>query len=71
MFTKKNTIMFFAGAAAFHTLSHILLYFTDVLPMRLCSCCSFIFTPEMNFWAVIISAAVTVGLLYWASQLKK
>ena len=71
MFTKKNIVMFFAGAMAFHTLSHLMLYFTYLLPMRLCPCCSFVFTAEMNFWAVVISAAITIGLLGWASQLKK
>ena len=71
MFGKKNIIMFFAGVAAFHTLTHIVLYFTDLLPMRACSCCSFVFTPEMNFWAVTVSAAITIALLGWASQLKK
>jgi hypothetical protein len=68
MFSKRDIIIFCAGAAAFHTLSHIGLSLFATLPMEF----SFItLTPVLNFWAILISAGITGTLLWWASTLKK
>lgn len=68
MCSKRDIIVFFAGAQAFHTLSHILLGLFVTLPMQL----SFMtLTPLLNFWAILINAGVTAVLLWWASTLKK
>ena len=67
MFSLKNVLIFLAGAAFFHTLSHILLPFFVELPLKT----KVIYlTPALNFWAVIISAIITVVLLFWAKRVK-
>lgn len=68
MCTKRDVIIFSAGAMAFHTLSHIAFAFFFTLPLQF----SFItLTPTLNFWAIITSAIMTGALLWWAAQLKK
>lgn len=65
MFNKKETIIFFAGAEAFHTLIHTVFMFSGTLPA------TFFFmtlTPTLNLWAVLVNAAITAGLLWWASR---
>ena len=66
MFDNRDIIIFFAGAQAFHTLSHIALYLCVRFPMKL----SFMtFTTTLNLWAIVINAVSTVALLWWASTL--
>jgi hypothetical protein len=67
MFSKKEWIIFFEGAEAFHTLSHIVIAWAGVLPIH------FFFidwTQHLNMWGIGINAVVTLGLLYWASKLR-
>jgi hypothetical protein len=67
MFSRRDLVIFFAGFEAFHTLSHIIMQFLNILPLHL----SFMtLTQQFNFFAIIINAFITVGLLWWASQLK-
>ena len=66
MFTTKELVIFFAGAEAFHTISHILIGYLHILPIKLFS---ITWTQQLNFWAILINAAITVVLLWWASRL--
>lgn len=68
MITKRDAIVFLAGAAALHTISHLALAYSDMLPMRFFS---FIWTKEANTVTVVISAAVTIALILWARSLKR
>lgn len=65
-FSNKEWIIFFAGAEAFHTLSHILLGYLHVLPIKFFS---ITWTKQLNYLGIIINALITVGLLWWASRL--
>jgi|GEM_PF-889273 len=67
MWTKKNVIIFFAGAEAFHTLSHILLPRFVQLPMMFGN---FLYTQQWNIGAIVFNGIVTVALLWWASKEK-
>lgn len=68
MWSKREIVLFFAGAQVFHTLSHILINLDGALPIR------FFFitwTKQMNMAAIIINVIVTVALLWWAARLKQ
>lgn len=67
MFSLKNVLIFLAGAAFFHTLSHILLPIYLDLPLQIKG---MVFTSTMNNWAIAFSGAVTVVLLWFASKAK-
>ena len=66
MFTTKELVIFFAGAEAFHTISHILIGYLHILPIKLFS---ITWTQQLNFWAILINAVITALLLWWASRL--
>lgn len=67
MWSKKDFIIFFAGVEAFHTISHIIVAATGVLPLQF----TFItWTQQLNIIAIIVNAIITGGLLWWASRLK-
>ena len=66
MTTLKAWIIFFAGAEAFHTLSHIVFYFSGILPIAFYS---IVVTQQLNLWAIIINAVITGLLLWWAYKL--
>jgi hypothetical protein len=67
MWSNKNLVLFFAGAAAFHTISHLLIGFSDILPITIFS---ITLTEQLNFITTISSAILTLVLVWWASQLK-
>ena len=67
MCSKRDVIIFFAGAQVFHTLSHIILNFTDTLPINVFS---ITWTQQLNVAAIAINGLITVGLLWWSSKLK-
>lgn len=67
-FTKKEWIIFFAGAQTLHTVSHILLAYSGTLPIQFFS---YIITEKFNGWAIVINALITGWLLWWASKTKK
>lgn len=66
--SKRDIVIFAAGAEAFHTLSHILISFSNTLPLHFFS---YTFTGHMNIAAIILNGLITVGLVYWAHCLKK
>lgn len=66
--SKRDIIIFAAGAQAFHTLSHIIIYFSHTLPLQFFS---YTFTAQMNSVAIVLNGLITVGLIYWAHCLKK
>lgn len=67
----RDAVIFFAGVAAFHTLSHIWLGMSDLLPMSVPLMPSFSITQTANGGIIVASAFITAGLLYWAHRLKK
>lgn len=62
---KHHLLIFLAGAEAFHTVSHILLRYSNTLPLQVFG---FEFGQSGNLWAILINAIITVGLLYWAKK---
>ena len=64
MFTKREWIIFTAGAEAFHTLSHIILALNG-LPIKFYN---MTITSTFNLWAIIINAVITLGLFAWAKK---
>lgn len=67
----RDTVIFLAGVSAFHTLSHVWLGMSDLLPMSVPLMPSFTITQSVNGVIILASAFITVGLLYWAHRLKK
>jgi len=66
MLKLRDVIISVAGAEFFHMLRHVILPHMVALPLDL----KFVMlTPSMNLWAIIINAAITVILLWWASRL--
>lgn len=65
MYTKREWIIFFAGAEVFHTLTHLFFFFSGSLPLRFFD---IIFTQSLNTGAIIINAIAAIGLLYWAQK---
>lgn len=64
----KDIVIFFAGAEAFHTLSHIFLAYAVKFPLDL----NFtVLTATMNLWAIVINGLITIALLWWASRLHR
>ncbi|WP_068468815.1 hypothetical protein [Candidatus Protochlamydia phocaeensis] len=67
MISLRDMLFFLAGAEFLHTLSHLLLPFFIKLPLDMRG---FTFTSTFNAWAIIINGALTILLLWWASQTK-
>lgn len=63
--SKRDWLIFAAGAQAFHTFSHFMLGVSGSLPIQVFS---FSFTQEYNLWTIIINAATTLLLLWLASR---
>lgn len=62
MWSKKEIIIFVAGAQTFHTLTHILINFTGTLPIK------FFFinwTWGLNFIGIIVNILITIVLFTW------
>lgn len=66
MFNLRDIIIFLAGAEFFHTISHFILPYFVSLPVDMKF---MVFTSTINIWAMIINAAITVALLWWAYQI--
>ncbi len=66
----RDALVFFAGAEAFHTLSHVWLGLSGMLPMEI-AFPTMTVTPGINLFAIVINALITVGLLYGARRLAK
>lgn len=67
MFKLRDVVIFFAGAEFFHTISHIILPYFISLPIDMKF---MVLTSTINIWAVLINAAITIALLWWASRLR-
>lgn len=66
MSVRKEAIIFFAGVEAFHTLAHIAINRMSTLPIHV----GFDLTQQINLFAIIANALITLGLLWWASTLR-
>ena len=64
----RDIVIFLAGAAFFHTVSHFMLPYYVTLPLQTSM---MTLTAYGNIWIVVISAIVTVLLLVLAKWLKK
>jgi hypothetical protein len=66
----RDAFVFLAGAEAFHTLSHVWLGLSGMLPMEI-QFPSITLTPGLNLFAIVVNVLITAGLLYWAKRLTK
>ncbi len=62
---KDHVLYFLAGAAALHTISHIWLAYSGLLPLV---AWGFTVTPQANNIIIAVSALLTLGLLYLAKS---
>ncbi|HTD67116.1 MAG TPA: hypothetical protein VK846_11365 [Candidatus Limnocylindria bacterium] len=60
---KKEVAKFFAGAAAWETLGHLLMPFSGLLPLRVFG---FTYTQTMNTVQIIVAAIISLLLVYSA-----
>ncbi len=67
MWTKKDSLIFLAGAVAFHALSHLTIHFANILPLQF-YCITL--THNLNVYIIIFSTLITIALLWWASHTK-
>lgn len=63
--SKRDWLIFAAGAQAFHTFSHFILGISVSLPIQIVS---FSFTQGYNLWTIIINGANTHLLLWLVSK---
>ncbi len=66
MCSKRDTIIFLAGAEAFHTLAQIMFMFSGMLPITIFS---IEVTPAYLTGCIIFNGLVTIALLWWACRL--
>lgn len=66
----RDCCVFFAGAQAFHTISHLLLGVSGALPIEL-KYPPMTITASINTWAIAINALITFALLYAAKRLSR
>ncbi len=66
--TKREMILFLAGAEAFHTLSHVMLAAPGILPFRYGK---LTITSQLNLAAILFNAGATAGLLFWAASTER
>jgi len=67
MYSQRDIIIFLAGFEAFHTLSHIIIGASGILPLTFFS---ITWTQHLNIVAIIVNGLITVGLLWWVSRVK-
>lgn len=67
MCTKRDVLIFVAGAVFFHMLSHIMLPFIVPLPINMGF---MILTKMMNMWIIVTNAVITLALLWFAGRIK-
>jgi hypothetical protein len=68
MWSTREIIIFLAGASAFHTLSHIILPFTKILPITVWG---ITVTPNLNYFVIGLNVLITLGLIIWANRTGK
>ena len=66
----RDALVFLAGAAAFHALSHVWLGLSGMLPMAI-SFPSMTITSGLNLFAIVVNVLIAVGLLYGAKRLRR
>jgi hypothetical protein len=66
----RDVLVFAAGAEAFHTLSHVWLGLSGMLPMEI-QFPSMTITQGVNVFAIVVNVLITVGLLYGARRLTR
>jgi hypothetical protein len=66
----RDALVFFAGAEAFHTLTHVWLGLNGMLPMEI-SFPPMTITSGLNLFAIVVNVLITVGLLYGAKRLTR
>ena len=69
MWSSRDSLIFLAGAEAFHTVLHMRFSISDMLPLRWVW--GIELTSQLNIVLMIVNALITVGLLYWSSSLSK
>lgn len=62
---KHHVLIFLAGAAAFHTLSHLFMSFSGLLPMHVWG---MEITQRTNTIIIVVSALLTAVLLWLAAR---
>ncbi len=67
MWSKKDSLIFLAGAMTLHTLSHLMIHFANVLPLKFYG---IVLTYSFNFYVIIFSTVITIALLWWALHIK-
>ena len=65
--TKKQVLLFLAGAETFHALAHLFFLVTG----QSFHAFGFMIGQTWNAVAFIINALIAMGLLYWESNIKK
>ena len=68
MLTLRETLLVLVGAEAFHTLSHLWLGRSGLLPMQL-RLPHMTVTTRVNLVAVVVNAVITAALFWWAARL--
>lgn len=68
MFSLRDFVVFLAGVAFLHTISHLFLAYMVTLPMDFRF---MVLTPGINTGAVIVSGIVTVVLIVIAARMAK
>lgn len=67
MWSKREILIFFTGAEAFHTMSHVLLPMLIQLPIKIWT---YNYTKQWNMYVIAINALITIALLWWVSKSK-
>ena len=68
MLLKKDVLFFLAGAMTFHTVAHMVLYWSGLLPLTLFG---MVITEQLNVVAIIVNLLITIGLLYYAFKVRR
>lgn len=71
MCSKREVLIFLAGASTFHTISHIVLNFAGILPLKFDFMGHVLnITQQFNIYAIIANIIITLALFWWISRLK-
>lgn len=67
MWSKRDTLIFLAGAFAFHAFSHLTMHFAHMLPVTFYG---ITLTYSLNLYATVASTLIAIVFLWWASRAK-
>ena len=68
MITMRETAIFLAGAQAYHTISHLWLGLSGLLPLEL-KVPKMVLTARFNAFATLVNVLLTGVLFWWVSRL--